>query len=415
MYSLQLTGEQREFRDTVRDFVASEIKPVILHPDALQGAAGVLRTDLLARTAEMGLRALMLSEANGGAGGDCLTACIVAEELAAGDVGIAVTLAETWTLAGYLFDTAMSPEQRARYLPTFSADDAFHLAFAGLPGVADSGWRYHRPFDAPVPAPAGVAAARQANGDWLLDGESGFVANAPVAKLFAVQVRTPGAGDPVTLLVPRDHPGLTVREPQEGGRGSGPNGEPRVKWYHGSGGQIVLKQCRVPAADVLSNPAAGPDAAAAAGRGSPQAAAMNIGVGRAAFEAAVDYAKLRVQGAKPIIQHQAIGTLLAKCATKLEVARHMVRNAAWAADHPEAYADRTLSDLPLQAVAAAFTAEAMYEVAEDAAECFGAMGVMLDMPLPKYVHETRIFLHSGRSTAVDNFRIAEAVAGFARG
>ena len=151
MYSLQLTDEQREFRDTVRDFVASEIKPAILHPDALQGAAGQLRLDLLGRTAEMGLRALMLSEANGGAGGNCLTACIVAEELAAGDVGIAATLAETWTLAQYLFDTAMSPAQRARFLPAFTADNAFHLAYAGLPAAADSAWRYHRPFDAPLP------------------------------------------------------------------------------------------------------------------------------------------------------------------------------------------------------------------------------------------------------------------------
>ncbi len=413
MYSLQLTDEQREFRDTVRDFVASEIKPAALHPDALQGPAGQLRHDLLEKTAEMGLRALMLSEANGGAGGDHLTACIVAEELAAGDVGIAATLAETWRLAQYLFDQAMSPEQCARFLPTFIADNQYHLAYAGPPVDLEGGWRYHRPF--PEGAPAGISAERQANGDWLLDGVSGFVVNAPVAKLFAVQVQAKGAANSATLLVAGDNPGLKVREPHAAGRGSGPNGEPLVKWYHGSGGQIALTKCRVPAADVLANAGAGPDAGAASGRGSPQAAAMNIGVGRAAFEAAVDYAKLRVQGAKPIIQHQAIGTILARVATKIEVARNMVRNAAWAADHPEAYADRTLSDLPLQTIASAYTAEAMYEVAEDSAECFGAMGVMLDMPLPKYVHETRVFLHSGHSAAVGNFRIAEAVAGYRRG
>ena len=410
MYSLQLTDEQREFCDTVRDFVTSEIKPVILHPDALQDPARRLPLDLLDKTAEMGLRALMLSEAKGGAGGDSLTACIVAEELAAGDVGIATTLAQTWTLAHYLFDQAMSEEQCARYLPRFSADNQFHLAYAGLPVDPEGRWRYHRPFPAAVPS--GIRAERQAGGDWVLDGISGFVANAPVAKLFAVQVAAEDG--PVTFLIAHDHAGLVVREPHEAGRGSGPKGEPLVKWYHGSGGQIELTTCRVPVADVLASPGAGPDAAAAQGRGSPQTAAMNIGVGRAAFEAAVDYAKLRVQGAKPIIQHQAIGTILAKVATKMEVARNMVRNAAWAADHPEAYADRTLPDLPLQAIASVYAAEAMYEVVEDSAECFGAMGVMLDMPLPKYVHEARVFLHTGRSAAVENFRIAEAVAGYRR-
>jgi len=408
MYSLQLTSEQQEFRDAVRDFVTGEIKPVILHPDWLQQSAGRLHHELLDAAAAMGLRLLMLSEARGGAGGDQLTACIVAEELAAGDVGIAVTLATTWSLAHYLFDQAMSAEQCASYLPDFIADNQYHLAYAALAGDADAAWRYHRPLAPAVPA--GITAKRQASGDWVLDGVSGFVANAPVARLFAVQVRVDGTADVMTVLLARDNPGLSVREPQAAGHGS----EAVVKWYHGSGGELVLTKCRVPLADVLGDPGAGPDAGAASGRGSPQMAAMNIGVGRAAFEAAVDYAKLRVQGAKPIIQHQAIGTILARVATKLEVARNMVRNAAWAADHPEAYTDRTLPDLPLQTIAGVYTAEAMYEVAEDSAECFGAMGVMLDMPLPKYVHEARVFLHSGSSTAVSNFRIAEAVAGYRR-
>ena len=132
MYSLQLTDEQREFRDTLRDFVTGEIKPAVLHPDALQGPAGQLRHDLLDKAAEMGLRALMLSEARGGAGGDHLTACIVAEELAAGDVGIAVTLAQTWTLAQYLFDQAMSSAQCERFLPKFIDDSRYHLAYAEI-------------------------------------------------------------------------------------------------------------------------------------------------------------------------------------------------------------------------------------------------------------------------------------------
>jgi alkylation response protein AidB-like acyl-CoA dehydrogenase len=412
MYSLQLTAEQQEFRDTVRDFVTREIKPIVLHPDWLQQSAGQLQHDLLDKTAEMGLRALMLSEERGGAGGDNLTACIVAEELAAGDVGIAVTLAHTWTLAHYLFDSAMSPAQRGRFLPAFMADEKYHLAYAALPVDLERGWRYHRPFaDA---APAGVTAVRQANGDWVLDGVSGFVANAPVAKLIAVQVQAKAGTDAATLLIASDNPGVKVREPHQAGHGTGLHGEPLTKWYHGTGGELVFTNCRVPAGDVLANPGVGPHPGEAVGRGSPQSAAMNIGVGRAAFDAAVEYAKLRVQGAKPIIQHQAIGTILAKAATKLEVARNMVRNAAWAADHPEAYADRTLPDLPLQTIASVYTAEAMYEVAEDAAECFGAMGVMLDMPLPKYVHETRVFLHSGNSSAVAHFRIAEAVAGYQR-
>ena len=89
-------------------------------------------------------------------------------------------------------------------------------------------------------------------------------------------------------------------------------------------------------------------------------------------------------------------------------------HAAWASDHPEAVADRSVSDLPLQTIAKVFTSEAMHTATEEAAECFGAMGVMIDMPLAKYVHEARVFLNSIDSNSVAKLRVAEAVAGFLR-
>ena len=75
--------------------------------------------------------------------------------------------------------------------------------------------------------------------------------------------------------------------------------------------------------------------------------ALNLGIGRAAYEAALDYAQLRVQGGRRIVEHQAIGTKLAEIAIRLEVARNAIWRAAWASDHPEAFADRSLPDLPL--------------------------------------------------------------------
>jgi alkylation response protein AidB-like acyl-CoA dehydrogenase len=141
---------------------------------------------------------------------------------------------------------------------------------------------------------------------------------------------------------------------------------------------------------------------------------MNLGVGRAAYEAALGYAQLRVQGGRRIIEHQAIGTKLAEIAIRLEVARSVVWQAAWASDHPEAYSDRSLADLPLAAMAQVFTAETIYQVTKDAAEVFGAMGVMKDMPLQKYVRDALIFLHSGHGAGDAKLRIAEALAGYQR-
>jgi alkylation response protein AidB-like acyl-CoA dehydrogenase len=170
---------------------------------------------------------------------------------------------------------------------------------------------------------------------------------------------------------------------------------------------VVFKDCRVPADNLLGKEVESTD-----GRGWLQA--LNLGIGRAASEAALDYAKLRVQGGRRIVEHQAIGAKLAEIAIRLEVARSIVWRAAWASDHPGAVADRSLADLPHATIAKVFTSEAIYHAVKDAAECFGAMGVMRDMPLQKYVHDALVCLHSGHGASDAKLRIAEALAGYRR-
>ena len=399
MFNHQLTQEQIEFRDTVRDFVTHEVKPVALDSTRLQDLSRPLPIELIDKAARIGLRTLALSEESGGAGADNLTACVVMEELGAGDVDVAMPLALTSILASRLFDQAMTKEQRGRFLPQFMDDDRFHLAYAAAEPDRDLRWKYHRAADL---APEYKVTATREGENWLLSGSAGFVANASIAKLIVVEARGPQG--PVTLLIARESAGLTVQENL--------SGDEAVRWYHGAGGEVTLDGCKVPAANAIS-----PDnmrALSPIPAGHPQFCAMNIGVGRAAFEAAVDYAKLRVQGGRPIIQHQAIGTILADVAIRLSVARDAVWHAAWALDHPDEPCDYSGFNLPLDTIAQVFTSEAVYKATEDSAECFGAMGVMLDMPLPKYIRDARIFLHSGDSSAVAKYRIAEVFAGFER-
>jgi len=403
MYNLQLTPEQLEFRDTVRDFVESEIKPIALHPDRLQPFEKPLLADLLDKAAQMGLRTLALSEDAGGAGADGLTCCIVMEELGAGDVDLAAVLGQTSALSHVLFDRLMSPGQRKRFLSKFVEDDRFHLAFAGRDSGAGAGWCYHRPMA--VESGSDLVAAKQGN-DWVINGTLPFVANALVAKLFAVQAKT-GKGF-TTLLVPRNAPGLTVREPLKAvGEG--------IRWHHGAGAGVTFKDCKVPADHLLGAEGASPFAQGVdAARGVTQLAAINLGLGRVAFDAAVDYSKIRRQGGRNIIEHQAIGTKLAECTIKLELARGMIWKAAWLLDHPEAVADRSAPGLPFHVIARVYTAEAVNEVALLAAECFGAMGVMRDMPLQKYVHDSMVFLHADDADGAAKLAVAEAVAGYQR-
>jgi butyryl-CoA dehydrogenase len=403
MYDLHLTPEQLEFRDTVRDFAEREVKPAALHPARLEPFEKPLLADLLEQASRMGLRTLALSEEAGGAGAGCLTSCIVMEELAAGDVDIASVLGHTAVLAHALFDRMMTAAQRERWLPQFLEDDQYHLAFAGREPGAGIGWCYHRPVG---PESASEPAAVKQGGNWVINGAVSFVANAPLAKLFAVQVRTEQKqGGVTTLLVPRATAGLTVREPLKA------VGE-TIRWRHGAGAGVAFKGCRVPEDHLLGKEgqsalAGGADAV----RGVPLTAAINLGLGRAAYQAAVDYSKLRRQGGRNIIEHHSIGLKLADCAIRLELARNIIWKAAWILDHPGAAAE---DGLPLHTIARVYTAEAVNEVALLAAECFGAMGVMRDMPLQKYVHDAMVFLHADDADDATKLGIAEAIAGYQR-
>jgi alkylation response protein AidB-like acyl-CoA dehydrogenase len=409
MYDLHLTAEQLEFRETVRDFVAREIKPVALHPNRLQDFQRPLPLELIDKAAQMGLRTLALSEEAGGAGADKLTCCIVMEELAAGDADIAATLAQTSEAAHVLFDQMMAPTQRERFLPQFVTNDRYHLAVALGDGEGELAWNYHRPRDEPR---SGISAVRR-GAEWVVNGVAPFVANAPVAELFAVAVKTdPESSGSGVLLVPRGAAGLAVSD--AAGVAEDAENKPTVKWFHGTAGKLVLKDCRVSIENLLEKQIALPSGDVLLHGGMLQAAAINLGIGRAAYEAAVEYTKLRRQGGRQIVEHQAIGTILADMAIKLEAARNMVWKAAWASDHPDACPDHSLPHLPLQTMSKIFVSEVVHEVTESAAECFGAMGVMLDMPLPKYVHDALVFIHSGVSNSVAKFRVAEAVADFRR-
>ena len=227
MYNLYLSPEQLEFRDTVRDFVEDDVKPVTLKADRLDLNDRTLPVEVLRKASQMGLRTLALPEDLGGVGADALTACIVIEELAVGDTDVAAVLAETSALGLRLF-SAMTPEQRERFCAAFLEDDGYHLALACREPGDDSslGVNYHRP----APEMRLATTAKRDGGEFVINGAKDAIANAPIAKLIAVEAQTDKG--PALLLVPRETAGLTVMP------------QPEPSWYHGSCGQISLKDVR---------------------------------------------------------------------------------------------------------------------------------------------------------------------------
>ena len=266
----------------------------------------------------------------------------------------------------------MTAEQRERFLPAFLEDDRYHLAlrrprarrrYRARHQLSPAGRRPMRP-SRPRPRAAAI--------DWIINGAKDCVANAPIAKLFAVEARDRArarrccwcrATRPASPS--REHAGaaLVSRRLRRGDRSR-------------------TAACR------RTTSCAAPAARRDAGRGAPLAQALNLGIGRAAYEAALDYAELARPGRPP--HHRAPGD------------RHEARRDR---DPARGRAQRHLAGglglrpsrrrTPTAAcptcrsptIAQVFTAEAIYRAAKDAAECFGAMGVMRDMPLQKYIHD----------------------------
>jgi alkylation response protein AidB-like acyl-CoA dehydrogenase len=410
MYDLHLSPEQLEFRDAIRDFVEREVKPAATDPKRLEPFEKPLMTDYLDQLSQMGLRGLALPEEAGGAGADLLMQCLLLEEIAAGDVDLGMVLGETALLARAVHG-AMNDAQRSRWLPKFEADDRFHLALIARDESALRAWSYHQavPEEADAAGEPEIVAVRDGAG-WTIDGLAPFVANAPVAGLFIVQAKIDGAPGTVTVLLGRDAKGLEI----DAGLPAFAAGGERARWSHGAMASVVLNGCKAGADDVIAADAAHRLVAGLNARRLVQTAAVNVGVARAAHEAAVDYAKMRWQGGRHIVEHQAIGMKLADVAIQLEAARALVHKAAWIADHPDAVAERHVSDLPWHVVARTFTAQALHRATLESAECFGAMGVMRDMPLQKYVHDTLVMQHAADCDLAAPLAVAEAVAGYAR-
>jgi alkylation response protein AidB-like acyl-CoA dehydrogenase len=403
MFSLRLDAEQIEIRHTVRRFAESEIKPIALARDREEDFPNRFPWHVLAKAETLGLRTLALSEEKGGGGADALTDCIVAEELATADVGIAATLNHTSDLARLFFDHYMSDEQRDRYLPAFLRDERFHLAIAGHEPDTDLGWVYHRPT---IDSTGYRTTAVRRGDDWIINGTKNFITNAPIAKLILVQVRMApngsGKSDLGMIFVERNAPGLSIYEHDKVGRRLGSNGE------------VVFENCCVPVANTVEG---GKDLLSqriTQGRARPRFQALNLGIGRAAFEAALGYARMRVQGGRPIIEHQAVAMRLADMAIALAQVRSLIWQAAWAADHLDAYQDGSLPDLPLQLIAKVATSETVFRVVTDAAQIFGGMGVMREVPMQKYVRDALVFLHSEHTNDVARLKIAEHLAGWRR-
>lgn len=388
----QLSEEQLHWRSVARDFVKEVIEPDVLRRDRLPTAAERIPWDWIRAADALGLRTLGISPEFGGAGADIMTMCVVGEELGVGDLGFAVIMDQCWKTA-HLFKDAMTPEQQARFIPPFVADPEATTAIGITEeGVGSDHQGYH---DTPEIA-LHMSAVR--DGDtYVLNGTKRYISNGSMAKLYFIVARTDMSSTlsegGAVFVIPHDTPGF------------------RVGFFHekssqrlATNGTFHLEDCRVSADNLLVGEGMLGQLRSKYLPGSKaEAAATVLGVGRAAYEYALSYSKQRVQGGKPIIEHQAVALMLGRMAMLLDAARLQIWKAAWHADQhdPDARVYGLLAKVNASEVA--------FEVCRLSAEVLGGASIMYEHPVEKYMRDAASFLHSDGTNQICLLRAVRAI------
>jgi alkylation response protein AidB-like acyl-CoA dehydrogenase len=353
LIDFEANDEQKLIVETVRSFAASEVRPRAR--ECFE--ARKLPDDAIARAHELGLVASALPEEHAGGGErSAVTAALVIEELAWGDLAIALAILSPALVAYPVCDFG-SPDQRRVQLPAFPGD----RFVPGSLAVVEPRFR----FDALRPE----TRAQRAGDGFSLSGRKCFVPWQPGGGEVVVSAATDEGA--ALFLLPRTAAGLVATPERNMGIGALPTVE------------LALEDVRVPAQARLGK-GDGSELAKLVVRGRVALAAAAVGVARAAYEVARDYARERQTFGAPIATRQAIAFKLADMAIEIDAARLLVWEAAWTLDQG---ADATRPT----ALAHQQAARAALEVADAAVQILGGHGYTREYLPEMHLRDARGF------------------------
>src|SRR5450631_4231811 len=369
------TENQRIILETVKHFVDTEVRPRAAALDAEQDPEKCFSWEIVEAANEVGIRTMTLNEKWGGLGTDSLTTSMVIEELGIGDIGVSVIMAQTLKIA-QIMQKALNEEQQARVLPAFAKDPRGMLAI----GITepDNGSNYFLPYPTPF-----RTNGQKTNGGWIVNGMKHFISNGNRSSFYLLFVQTekgkPLAEGSTCLLLERDRPGFTI------GRVHDKMGERLA-----NNAELVFQDCFVPDANVVGKVGNGFNVLAEFfPQSNAYAGASALGVAGALHRKAIEWAKLRVQGGKRLIEHDGIRAQLAEMRMLIDASRSYIHRACWLADHQDHGWDKTLGVLPK-----AMASQAAWKIATWCLEIHGGHGYMKEFGVEKLVRDAAAYLHS---------------------
>jgi alkylation response protein AidB-like acyl-CoA dehydrogenase len=382
------------FRLEVREWATEVLRPRAAELEWATDPAARVAWDLLEEVSERGWRTFGLAREDGGAGADALAIAVLIEELSYGDMGFAVLVDQCIKVQRILAQLARG-RARELFVERFVSDPRCVLAICFTEPETSSDYIIDGP-----DFRFRTAAEQRPDGSWVLNGFKRYISNGADAGIYCVFACTDpdqaAAAGTSAFLVLADDPGVEVVKVHE-----------KMSQRGNNNGSIRFTDVVLPADRMLGQVHSGYAGSREILKESAiTAGATTLGSAQAAYDMAVEHARDRVQGGRPLIEHANVKCRLAEMFCELEAARSLVYRAAWAVEHDPAY------DYKLGSAAKVFAAEASMRVALSAAETFGALAIMYtDCPVNKCVRDCMSFLHSDGAQDSHRLRIGAMIAG----
>ena len=353
-----LDETRQAIQDTARQFARETLLPNAAHWDE----ARIFPREALQAAAALGFAGIYTREAHGGSGLGRLEAALIFEELAAADPSTAAFLS-IHNMVAWMIDRFGDEAQHGRFLPKMMRGEIIASYCLTEPGSGSD-------------AASLRTTARRDGAHYVLNGSKAFISGGGASDLYAVMVRTGGAGPRgiSCVLVEKGTPGLAFGKPE---RKLGWNSQPTTL--------VTFEDCRVPVANRLGAEGEGfRIALAGLDGGRVNIAACSLGGARAARDLALAYVRERRQFGQRLADFQALQFRLADMATEWEASRLMVHRAAVALDQgaPDATSRA--------AMAKRFATDACFRITDEALQLHGGYGYIKEYAIERYLRDLRV-------------------------
>jgi alkylation response protein AidB-like acyl-CoA dehydrogenase len=378
---LDLAPEHVLLRDTVRDFMVTEVAPIVdEHERERRFPVEVVR-----RIGELGWLGIPIPEDEGGAGLDTLAYAIAVEEIGRvwGSLGLIVA-AHTSLGCGPLH-LAGTKQQKDRFLVPMAGGQVL-----GAYGLTEPG--------AGSDAGGTRTTARRDGDEWVLDGAKRFITNAGHAGTYVITARTGttdrGAAEISAFIVPADIKGFSVGRLED-----------KLGLHASATGELRFEDARIPGDHLLGDVGEGfRTFLKILDGGRISIGALAVGLAQAALDASIPYAQTREQFGKPIGSFEGVAFMVADMATEIEAARDLVWKAAWLKDQGRDFG-------LVAAEAKLFASEVSARATNAAIQIHGGYGDTTDYPVERFMRDAKLTEIGEGTSQVQRLVIARRILG----